>query len=73
MCQTFSCVNVSSQLEKARAMYHKSCLKEQSALDKEKIANEDTEMSPEKKQKMTEAREKATKEKEKVRRGVNTV
>lgn len=61
------------QLEKVRAAYHKSCLKEQTALDKEKQANEDSEMSPEKKQKITDAREKVTEEKEKVRREVNTM
>lgn len=61
------------QLEKARVAYHKSCQREQTALDKEKQANENSEMSPEKKQKITEAREKATEEKEKVRRDINTM
>lgn len=61
------------QLEKVRVAYHKSCQREQTALDKEKQANENSEMSPEKKQKITEAREKATEEKEKVRRDVNTL
>lgn len=59
------------QLEKARVAYHKSCQREQTALNKEKQANENSEMSPEKKQKITEAREKATEEKEKVSRDVN--
>lgn len=58
------------QLEKARVAYHKSCQREQTALDKEKQANESTEISPEKKQKITEAREKATEEKQMVRRDV---
>lgn len=53
--------------------YHKSCQREQTALDKEKQANENTEMSPEKKQKFVDAREKVTEEKEKVRRDVNTL
>lgn len=57
------------QLETARVAYHKSCQREQAALDKEKQANENTELSPEKKQKVTEAREKITEEKEKVRKG----
>lgn len=61
------------QLEKTRVAYHKSCQREQAALDKEKQANENTEMSPEKKQKFTEAREKVTEEKEKVRMDVNTL
>lgn len=61
------------QLEKARVAYHKSCQREQTALDKEKQANENSEMSPEKKQKITEAREKAREEKEKVRSNVNTL
>ncbi|TNN04008.1 protein kinase C and casein kinase substrate in neurons protein 3-like isoform X1 [Takifugu flavidus] len=51
------------KLEKVRAAYHKSCQKEQTALDREKQANEDAEMSPEKKQKLADAREKATGEK----------
>ncbi|CAG04381.1 unnamed protein product, partial [Tetraodon nigroviridis] len=51
------------QLDKVRAAYHKSCQKEQTALDKEKQANEDAEMSPEKKEKLAGAREKATGEK----------
>ncbi|KAM3592784.1 uncharacterized protein V6R79_024985 [Siganus canaliculatus] len=53
------------KLEKARGLYHKCCQREQAALDKEKHANEDSEMSPEKKQKFADAREKATGEKEK--------
>lgn len=61
------------QLEKIRVAYHKSCQREQTAIDKEKQANDNSEMSPEKKQKITEAREKATEEKEKVRRDVNTL
>uniref|UniRef100_A0A3Q3RYT7 Protein kinase C and casein kinase substrate in neurons protein 2-like n=1 Tax=Mastacembelus armatus TaxID=205130 RepID=A0A3Q3RYT7_9TELE len=56
------------KLEKARVAYHKSCQKEQTALEKEKQANENAEMSPGKKQKITDAREKATEEKQKVRR-----
>lgn len=60
------------QLEKVRAAYHKSCQKEQTALDREKQGNEDAEMSPEKKQKLADAREKATGEKLKVSREVNT-
>ncbi|XP_026206891.1 protein kinase C and casein kinase substrate in neurons protein 2-like [Anabas testudineus] len=55
------------KLEKAQVAHHKSCQREQTALDKEKQANESSEMSPEKKQKITEAREKATEEKEKSR------
>ncbi|XP_068440024.1 protein kinase C and casein kinase substrate in neurons protein 1-like [Clinocottus analis] len=55
------------KLEKARVAYHKSCQREQTALDKEKQANENSEMSPEKKQKITGAREKVTEEKEKIR------
>ncbi|XP_011486476.1 protein kinase C and casein kinase substrate in neurons 2 protein [Oryzias latipes] len=55
------------KLEKARVAYHKSCQREQVALDKEKQANENSEISEEKKQKHTEAREKATEEKEKAR------
>uniref|UniRef100_G3P1M8 F-BAR domain-containing protein n=1 Tax=Gasterosteus aculeatus aculeatus TaxID=481459 RepID=G3P1M8_GASAC len=55
------------KLETARVAYHKSCQREQAALDKEKQANENTELSPEKKQKVTEAREKITEEKEKIR------
>ncbi|RVE59673.1 hypothetical protein OJAV_G00190710 [Oryzias javanicus] len=55
------------KLEKARVAYHKSCQREQVALDKEKQANENSEMSEEKKQKHSEAREKATEEKEKAR------
>ncbi|XP_029705060.1 protein kinase C and casein kinase substrate in neurons protein 1-like isoform X2 [Takifugu rubripes] len=51
------------KLEKVRAAYHKSCQQEQTALDREKQANEDAEMSPEKKQKLADAREKATGEK----------
>lgn len=58
------CEHLISQLEKVRAAYHKSCQKEQTALDKEKQANEDAEMSPEKKRKITNARETATEEKE---------
>lgn len=58
-----------SQLEKVRAAYHKSCQKEQAALDKEKQANEDAETSPEKKQKLASARESATEDKEKVKPG----
>uniref|UniRef100_A0A8C7YDM3 Zgc:91999 n=1 Tax=Oryzias sinensis TaxID=183150 RepID=A0A8C7YDM3_9TELE len=50
-----------------RVAYHKSCQREQVALDKEKQANENSEISEEKKQKHTEAREKATEEKEKAR------
>ena len=61
------------QLEKARVAYHKSCQREQAALDKEKQANENTEMSPEKKQKFTDAKGKATEEKEKVRRDGDTL
>lgn len=61
------------QLEKARVAYHKSCQREQAALDKEKQANENTEMSPEKKQKFTDAKEKVTEEKEKVRRDGDTL
>lgn len=61
------------QLEKARVAYHKSCQREQAALDKEKQANENTEMSPEKKQKFTDAKEKATEEKEKVSRNGDTL
>lgn len=61
------------QLDKIRAAYHKSCQKEQTALDKEKQANEDAEMSPEKKQKMADALEKATGEKLKVSREVATL
>lgn len=61
------------QLDKVRAAYHKSCQKEQTALDREKQANEDAEMSPEKKQKLADAREKATGEKLKVSREVDTV
>lgn len=61
------------QLENVRVAYHKSCQREQTAIDKEKQADENSEMSPEKKQKFTESREKATEEKEKVRRGVNTL
>lgn len=69
---TFTICNVCIlQLEKIRVAYHKTCQREQTALDKEKQANENSEMSPEKKQKFTEAREKATEEKEKVRRDVN--
>ncbi len=60
------------QLEKARVAYHKSCQREQAALDKEKQTSENSEMSPEKKQKFTDAREKATEEKEKVIRDVYT-
>lgn len=60
------------QLEKARVAYHKSCQREQTALDKEKHANENSELSPEKKQKISDAREKATEVKDKVRRDVNT-
>lgn len=60
----------SEQLESVRLAYHKSCQKEQVALDKEKQANEDSEMSPEKKQKVADAREKAAEEKQKVRRQV---
>lgn len=60
------------QLDKVRAAYHKSCQKEQTALDKEKQANEDAEMSPEKKEKLAGAREKATGEKLKVSREVKT-
>lgn len=56
-----------SQLEKVRAAYHKCCQKEQTALDKEKQANEDAETSPEKKQKLASARENATEDKEKVK------
>lgn len=61
------------QLDKVRAAYHKSCQKEQAALDKEKQANEDSEMSPEKKQKLANTREKATGEKLKVSSEVTTV
>lgn len=60
------------QLEKARVSFHKTCQREATALDKEKQANENTEMSPEKKQKFTNTREKVTEEKEKVRRGFNS-
>uniref|UniRef100_H3D5M2 Zgc:91999 n=1 Tax=Tetraodon nigroviridis TaxID=99883 RepID=H3D5M2_TETNG len=56
-------LNPGFQLDKVRAAYHKSCQKEQTALDKEKQANEDAEMSPEKKEKLAGAREKATGEK----------
>ncbi|XP_057681639.1 protein kinase C and casein kinase substrate in neurons protein 3-like isoform X1 [Corythoichthys intestinalis] len=56
-----------SKLEKARAVYHKCCQKEQNAMDKEKQANEQENLSPEKKQKVTEAREVATDAKEKAR------
>ncbi|KAF7204641.1 protein kinase C and casein kinase II substrate protein 3 isoform X2 [Nothobranchius furzeri] len=55
------------KLEKVRASYHKTCQKEQAALDKERQARESSEMSEEKKLKITEAKEKATEEKEKVR------
>ncbi|XP_029954191.1 protein kinase C and casein kinase substrate in neurons 2 protein-like [Salarias fasciatus] len=55
------------KLEKVRADYHKSCQREQAAVDKEKQANENSEMSDEKKQKFGEAREKASEEKEKHR------
>nr|XP_020461796.1 protein kinase C and casein kinase substrate in neurons protein 2-like isoform X1 [Monopterus albus]XP_020461798.1 protein kinase C and casein kinase substrate in neurons protein 2-like isoform X1 [Monopterus albus] len=55
------------KLEKAQAAYHKSCQKEQAALDKEKQANDNSEISPEKKQKIVEAREKATEEKVKAK------
>lgn len=58
------CEHLISQLEKVRAAYHKSCQKEQTALDKEKQANEDAEMSAEKKRKITHAREAAAEEKE---------
>lgn len=61
------------QLDKVRAAYHKSCQKEQTALDREKQANEDADMSPEKKQKLADAREQATVEKLKVSGEVNTV
>lgn len=60
------------QLEKVRVAYHKSCQREQTALDKEKQVNENTDMSPEKKQKYADAKVKATEEKDKVRRHVNT-
>ncbi|XP_008312463.1 protein kinase C and casein kinase substrate in neurons protein 1-like isoform X3 [Cynoglossus semilaevis] len=56
-----------TKLESARVAYHKCCQKEQAAMDKEKQANENSEMSPEKKQKIMEARERATEEKEKTR------
>ncbi|KAM3859429.1 protein kinase C and casein kinase substrate in neurons protein 1-like [Diretmus argenteus] len=55
------------KLETARAAYHKACQKEKAAIDKEKQANENTEMSPEKQQKIAAAREKATEEKNKDR------
>ncbi|XP_076008462.1 protein kinase C and casein kinase substrate in neurons protein 3-like [Genypterus blacodes] len=55
------------KLEQVRLSYHKVCQREQVALDKEKQANENTELSPEKKQKMSAAREKVTEEKEKTR------
>ncbi|KAI9531769.1 hypothetical protein NQZ68_038162 [Dissostichus eleginoides] len=55
------------KLEKARVAYHKSCQREQNALDKEKQANENPQTSPEKKQKFLESREKVTEDKEKVR------
>lgn len=42
-------------------------------MDKEKQANENSEMSPEKKQKIMEARERATEEKEKVTADVYTL
>lgn len=61
------CERLFSQLEKVRAAYHKCCQKEQTALDKEKQANEDAETSPEKKQKLASARESATEDKEKVK------
>ncbi|XP_053720445.1 protein kinase C and casein kinase substrate in neurons protein 2-like [Synchiropus splendidus] len=55
------------KLEKAQAAYHKSCQREQAAIDKEKQANENAEMSPEKKQKFIVAKEKAAEDKEKTR------
>ncbi|KAM4624201.1 protein kinase C and casein kinase substrate in neurons protein 1-like isoform 1-T2 [Polymixia lowei] len=55
------------KLEKTRAVYHKVCQKEQTAIDKERQASENSEMVPEKQQKITAAREKASEEKEKVR------
>lgn len=61
------------QLEKARVAYHKSCQREQNALDKEKQANENPQTSPEKKQKFLESREKVTEDKEKVRKDVHTL
>lgn len=67
------CEHLISQLEKVRAAYHKSCQKEQTALDKEKQANEDAEMSPEKKRKITCARESATEQKELVSGVPNTL
>ncbi|XP_071393193.1 protein kinase C and casein kinase substrate in neurons protein 1-like [Centroberyx affinis] len=55
------------KLEAVRVVFHKACQKEQTAMSKEKQANENSEMSPEKKQKITAAREKTTEEKDKVR------
>ncbi|XP_013863599.1 protein kinase C and casein kinase substrate in neurons protein 3 isoform X1 [Austrofundulus limnaeus] len=55
------------KLEKVRVAYHRSCQKEQAALDKEKQANENSEMSEEKKQKIREAKEKTAEEKEKAK------
>lgn len=65
--QAHECERLFLQLEKVRATYHKSCQKEQTALDKEKQANEDAEMSPQKKQKLASARDSATQDKEKVK------
>ncbi|XP_037546728.1 protein kinase C and casein kinase substrate in neurons protein 2 isoform X2 [Nematolebias whitei] len=55
------------KLEKVRVAYHKSCQTEQAALDKEKQANENSEMSEAKKQKIREAKEKAAEEKDKAK------
>ncbi|KAM6897734.1 protein kinase C and casein kinase substrate in neurons protein 1-like isoform 2-T3 [Xenentodon cancila] len=55
------------KMENVRVAYHKSCQKENVALNKERQANENSEMSEEKKQKIIEARERATEEKEKIR------
>ncbi|KAJ4940414.1 hypothetical protein JOQ06_026717 [Pogonophryne albipinna] len=60
-------VEEGDRLEKARVAYHKSCQREQNALDKEKQANENPQTSPEKKQKFLESREMVTEDKEKVR------
>lgn len=64
----FACME---QLEKVRVAYHKSCQREQAALEKEKQANENAELSEEKKLKLAETRERAAEEKEKVRTDVN--
>uniref|UniRef100_A0A3Q2EKM7 Zgc:91999 n=1 Tax=Cyprinodon variegatus TaxID=28743 RepID=A0A3Q2EKM7_CYPVA len=54
------------KLEKVRVAYHKSCQREQAALDRERQANDNPELSEEKKLKLAEAKERARDRYEKV-------